>query len=77
MKGRKKRKKTYLILHPTHLPPPLLLSLPHILEEQPPATLLRVVASFEKGVGARVARGEAESAVVAGAAVIIVVAAEY
>lgn len=53
----------YLILSAAHLPPPVLLPLPHVLQEQAPPALLRVVAPLEHGVRPRVARRKAELAV--------------
>jgi hypothetical protein len=73
------KKRTYLILPAAHLPPLVLLPLPHVLEEQPPATLLGVLAPLEERVGAGVARGKAEfvATVIAGTEAIVVAAAEY
>jgi hypothetical protein len=58
-----KKKKTNLILPPAHLPPLVLLPLPHVLEEEAAPALLGVLAPLEHGVGTRVAGGEAEFAV--------------
>jgi hypothetical protein len=59
------KRKTYLVLAAAHLPPLVVLSLPHVLEEEPPPAFLRVLAPLEHGVRARVAGGKAKFAVAA------------
>ncbi len=55
---------TNLVLPTAHLPALVLLALSHILEKQPPASLLGVLTAFYQGVWPRVAGGEAEFCVV-------------